>query len=100
MTDARTAGVEFPVSPGIMPVTSLGRLTRIVELTDEPMPAELFELLSAAPDAEAQYEIGIAHATDLARAVLGGGAPGIHLYAFNQHAPVLDVLGRLGAIPD
>jgi methylenetetrahydrofolate reductase (NADPH) len=98
MVDARAAGVEFPVIPGIMPVTSMGRLNRIVDITDEPMPVHLEVALGSASDAAAQYEVGIAHATKLARAVLDGGAPGIHLYAFNQHAPVLDVLTRLGAL--
>jgi len=108
--DARDAGVEFPITPGIMPVTSLARLRRIVELTDEPMPNELQDALAEAARAEelatrtggrpevTQYDVGIAHATSLGRAVLDGGAPGIHLYAFNQHAPVLDVLRGLGAI--
>ena len=98
MVDARAAGVEFPVIPGIMPVTSLGRLHRIVDITDEPMPTALEAALQNSADPRDQYEVGIAHATDLARAVVAGGAPGVHLYAFNQHEPVLDVLRRLGAI--
>ncbi|NBX23995.1 MAG: 5,10-methylenetetrahydrofolate reductase [Microbacteriaceae bacterium] len=112
VTDARAAGVEFPITPGIMPVTSLARLKRIVELTDEPMPAELagqleeaFAQEKAARDAGGvpeitQYSVGVAHAVALGRAVLEGGAPGIHLYAFNQHRPVLDVLRGLGAIDE
>ena len=110
VTDARAAGVTFPITPGIMPVTSLARLQRIVELTDEPMPAELQDALTTAARSEndasatgvspqvTQYNVGIAHAIALGRAVLDGGAPGIHLYAFNQHRPVLDVLSGLGAI--
>ncbi len=110
LADARAAGVEFPITPGIMPVTSLSRLQRIVDLTDEPMPTPLRDELTEAARIEAeaadsgtipattQYDVGIAHAIGLGRAVLDGGAPGIHLYAFNQHAPVLDVLRGLGAI--
>ena len=41
-------------------------------------------------------EIGIAFATRLAREVLEGGAPGLHLYTFNRHETVLGVLDRLG----
>ena len=40
----------------------------------------------------------LAHAADLARAVLDGGAPGIHLYAFNNHETVLAVLRAAGLI--
>jgi methylenetetrahydrofolate reductase (NADPH) len=35
---ARQAGVEFPILPGIMPVTSPGRLRRILELSGEALP--------------------------------------------------------------
>ena len=35
---------------------------------------------------------------DLANAALAAGAPGIHLYTFNEHAAALDVLDKL-ALP-
>jgi len=44
------------------------------------------------------FEVYPPRREDLVASVLDGGAPGIHLYAFNQHAPVLDVLRGLGAI--
>jgi methylenetetrahydrofolate reductase (NADPH) len=40
----------------------------------------------------------VAHAAELARAVLAGGAPGIHLYAFNSHDTVLAVLRDAGIL--
>lgn len=90
--------MEFPILPGIMPVTSPGRLRRILELTGEPLPSELAISLEVEPTAEGQREIGIEHAAGLAAAVLAGGAPGLHLYAFNQHETVLEVLRRCGAL--
>ncbi|HZK58664.1 MAG TPA: methylenetetrahydrofolate reductase [Cryobacterium sp.] len=96
---AKEAGVEFPILPGIMPVTSPARLRRILELSGEGLPAELSIQLEVEPSAQGQREIGIEHAASLGREVLAGGAPGIHLYAFNQHDTVLEVLDRLGALP-
>jgi methylenetetrahydrofolate reductase (NADPH) len=96
---AQEAGVEFPILPGIMPVTSPGRLRRILELSGEALPADLSIQLEVEPSAQGQREIGIEHAVSLGREVLAGGAPGIHLYAFNQHDTVLEVLDRLGALP-
>ena len=94
---ARQAGVTMPIIPGIMPVTSLGRLRRIVDITGERMPAELETALeSAASPAEARA-IGTAHAVALCRALVAGGAPSLHLYAFNEHETVLAVLAQLGA---
>jgi len=96
---ARQAGVEFPILPGIMPVTSPARLTRILQLSGEELPSELSIQLEVEPTAEGQREIGIAHAAALAEELLAGGAPGLHLYAFNQHRTVLSVLDRAGALP-
>ena len=48
--------------------------------------------------AEGQREVGIAQAARLATEVLAGGAPGIHLYAFNNHDTVLAVLREAGIL--
>lgn len=93
---ARAAGVTIPILPGIMPITSPSRLRRVLELTGEELPGELAIQLEVEPTAEGRKEIGIAHAARLAEAVLAGGAPGVHLYAFNNHDTVLAVLREAG----
>lgn len=97
---ARRAGVTIPILPGIMPITSPARLTRVLELTGEELPSELAIELEVEPTAEGRRQIGIRWASDLVRAVVDGGAPGVHLYAFNQHETVLDVLRSSGVIPE
>ena len=92
---ARAAGVTIPILPGIMPVTTPARLARLTELTGVQPPAELEIDLEIEPDPEAQAELGIAFAARLAADVLDGGAPGLHLYTFNRHEAVLDVLDRI-----
>ena len=92
---ARAAGVTIPILPGIMPVTTPARLARLTELTGVEPPAELEIDLEIEPDPEAQAELGIAYAARLAADVLDGGAPGLHLYTFNRHEAVLDVLDRI-----
>ena len=96
---ARAAGVTMPIIPGIMPVTSAARLRRIAELSGETAPPALLEALDQATDDEARLRIGVEHATALARAVIAGGAPSLHLYTFNQHAASLAVLRACGLIP-
>ncbi|MDH6532766.1 methylenetetrahydrofolate reductase (NADPH) [Aurantimicrobium minutum] len=92
---AKEAGLTMPIIPGIMPVISPGRLRRMIEISGEEMPSDLEIALEIEPTAEGQREIGVDHAANLARELIAGGAPGVHLYAFNQSGPVLDVLGRL-----
>ena len=92
---ARAAGVTMRILPGIMPVLSAARLRRIVELTGETLPTALLHDLEGAEDPAA---VGIAHATRLARELLDGGAPGLHLYTFNRHEAPLAVLGAVGLL--
>ena len=98
VAQSREAGVTIPILPGIMPITSPSRLRRVLELTGEKLPGDLAVALEVESTAEGQAEVGVAHAADLARAVLAGGAPGIHLYAFNNHDTVLAVLRRAGIL--
>jgi methylenetetrahydrofolate reductase (NADPH) len=95
---ARQAGVTMPILPGIMPVTSPARLRRMLQLSGEDEPADLAIRLEIEPTEEGQREIGIAWAVDMASRLIEDGAPGIHLYTFNQHEIVLSVLRRLGLL--
>ncbi|MET0991527.1 MAG: methylenetetrahydrofolate reductase [Lacisediminihabitans sp.] len=95
VADAQSAGVTIPILPGIMPATTPARLERILELTGERRPAELSRRLHSTDSAEEQFEIGVEHAIELSASVLGGGAPGLHLYTFNQHQAVISVLEDL-----
>jgi methylenetetrahydrofolate reductase (NADPH) len=98
LTRARRAGVTIPIIPGVMPLTSLRRLTRLGELAGvEPSPA-LMERLAAADSDLERLHIGVDATVDLANAALDAGAPGIHLYTFNEHQSALEVLDKL-ALP-
>ncbi|QHC56955.1 methylenetetrahydrofolate reductase [Rathayibacter tanaceti] len=96
---ARAAGLRMPIVPGVMPVTSPARLRRMLELSGEDVPAELAIALDVEPDDEARCRIGVDHAARLVRTLVDGGAPAVHLYAFNRHEPVLAVLAESGLLP-
>lgn len=92
---ARRAGVEIPIIPGVMPLTSVRRLDRLSELAGIEMDHRLRDRLAAADDDGARRRIGVQATVDLANAALDAGAPGIHLYTFNEHGAALDVLDNL-----
>ena len=94
--DARAAGVTMRILPGIMPVLSVPRLRRILELTEEREPTALLRALEAS---DAPAAVGVDHAIRLGRALLDGGAPGLHLYTFNRHEAPLAVLDGAGLLP-
>lgn len=95
---AREAGVTIPILPGIMPITSPARLARVLELSGEELPAELSIALEVEPTDDGRRAVGIAQAAQLARDVVAGGAPGVHLYAFNDHRTGLAVLREAGIL--
>ncbi len=95
---ARAAGVRIPILAGLLPTTDPRRLQRVAELSGVEPPVELLERLASAPDDEARHQTGIAASVELARAVLDAGAPGLHIYTFNQSRPALDVLAGLGLL--
>lgn len=96
MDEARAAGLRIPVLPGLMPVSTLGQLRKVASLAGQPAPAELERAMDAAggfaPD------LGVEHTLALARELLAGGAPSIHLYTFNRHEQVLAVLRELNLV--
>lgn len=96
VSEAHSAGVVIPILPGVMPATSPGRLDRILKLTGERRPEELCRRLRSTDSAEEHFSIGVGHATRLSAEVLAGGAPGLHLYTFNQHRAALSVLAQVG----
>ncbi|MEP6481148.1 MAG: methylenetetrahydrofolate reductase, partial [Rhodoglobus sp.] len=98
VAEAKTAGVTMRMLPGIMPVLSMARLHRIIELTGETMPLQLLAALEAAPDAATMAQVGIDACTRLARDLLAGGADGIHLYTFNRADAPLAVLKGAGLL--
>ncbi|MFD1505849.1 methylenetetrahydrofolate reductase [Georgenia yuyongxinii] len=96
VADARDAGVHIPILPGILPLTDPRRLHRLEALSGVPVPADLDALLGCDDDAERQRR-GIDATIALIDGVLEAGAPGLHLYTFNQDRPALDVLEHLRA---
>jgi methylenetetrahydrofolate reductase (NADPH) len=82
---ARAAGIEVPIVPGVMPVISSRNVRRMAALSGARIPAELSDRLDAAGDDEQRtLATGVEWATAQCRALLAGGAPGIHFYTLNR----------------
>jgi len=92
-------GVDVPILPGIMPVTSYGRLRRMQDLSGQAAPVELAEKLRAVDgDQKAGYRIGIDHAVAMCADLIAAGAPGLHFNTFNRSRATVDVLSELGLV--
>ena len=93
---ASSRGIKLPIIPGIMPIVSLKRLNRVLELSGEERPLELSKALEAAADPAGQREVGIQWAANQVRDLVSAGIDSVHLYAFNEFANVTEVLRRAG----
>jgi methylenetetrahydrofolate reductase (NADH) len=93
---ARSAGIEVPIIPGIMPVTNLGQLKTITELCGAEIPAALREALEwRSHDPEAVLQLGVSYATLQCAELLAAGAPGIHFYTQNRSPATRAILSAL-----
>lgn len=96
---ARRLGLpeDFPVIPGIMPVTNVSQIRRFAELSGSEFPGWLAERLhGAGEDPEAVRAVGVAAATDLCVELLDGGAPGLHFYTLNRSPATREIYRNLG----
>ena len=81
----RTAGIDLPVIPGLMPVLSSRQVIRISSLCGTEIPESLKKKLEdAGDDNRKAVEIGIAQCRDQARELIARGVPGIHFYVLNR----------------
>jgi len=90
-------GASAPIVPGVMPVTNVRQVERMAQMSGTSIPIELADRLqTVADDPEQVRQVGVDHATELCRALLDAGAPGIHFYTMNKAAATLEVCANLG----
>jgi len=93
---SRAAGVEIPILPGIMPITSLTQVTRMAQLSGREVPAEVVARVAAHEDDPAALRAeGVAVAAELCEELLAGGAPGLHFYTLNRSKATLEIFAAL-----
>ncbi|MFC7461669.1 methylenetetrahydrofolate reductase [NAD(P)H] [Hydrogenophaga defluvii] len=94
--DAHKLGVDIPVVPGIMPITSSTQLMRFSDACGAEIPRWIRLRLQAFGDDTASIKaFGLDVVSDLCEQLLNGGVPAIHFYAMNQSAATLEIVRRL-----
>lgn len=86
------AGVNVPLVPGILPVTSLSQIQRISSMCGATLPASFVTRLGERTDSGWQFQVGVEFATRQVRELVDGGIPGIHFYVLNRSQAALAVL--------
>jgi methylenetetrahydrofolate reductase (NADPH) len=95
---ARRAGATLPIIPGIMPVTASSVVAKLEAFSGAPLPPDLARRLDAAGSPEEREAVGVDWSIGLARELLAGGAPGVHIYTLNSPAAAEAVCGGLATL--
>lgn len=92
----RGAGVDVPVIPGIMPITSYASIATMMKMNGGRIPQRLLAELEARFDQpEAVVELGVAFMALQCRELLARGAPGLHFYTLNKSPATRAVVSAL-----
>ncbi len=98
VADLAARGVDKPVLPGIMPVTSLTSIPRMAAMGG-PVPTWMVARLEEADrrgGKEAVRDEGVAIATELCEQLLAAGVPGLHFYTLNRSSATREIYAALG----
>jgi methylenetetrahydrofolate reductase (NADPH) len=101
ISDLTERGVETPVLPGILPVTSLSTMSRLGAM-GAAAPEWMQDRLRAADEtggADAVRKEGVELATELCADLLKVGVPGLHFYTFNTSSATREIYAALGLGP-
>jgi methylenetetrahydrofolate reductase (NADPH) len=94
--EARAAGIDVPIIPGIMPITDLKQIKTITGMCGATIPDSLQEQLELrADDPDAVLQLGVSYATLQCAELLARGAPGIHFYTLNRSPATRAILSAL-----
>jgi methylenetetrahydrofolate reductase (NADPH) len=94
--EARAAGIEVPIIPGVMPITNVSQIKTMTGMCGASIPARLLEALEwRAGDPDAVLQLGVAYATLQCAELLARGAPGIHFYTLNRSPATRAILSAL-----
>lgn len=83
--DCRIAGIDVPVTPGIMPVINAAQIKRMVTMCGASLPERFEKIIHKFQDnKQALFDAGMAYALSQIIDLLSNDVDGIHLYTMNN----------------
>ena len=93
---ARRAGVDAPIIPGIMPISNFSQLKRFSDACGAEIPRWIGKRMAAfGDDADSIREFAADLVARMCERLVAGGAPELHFYTLNLAKPTEAVLSRL-----
>ncbi len=85
-------GINIPIVPGLLPVTSLAQVKRITGMCGAKLPQKMVDALAASDEKEAQFEAGIQQAVEQTEDLIKQGVAGLHFYVLNKSEATSKIL--------
>ena len=92
------SGCQLKVIPGILPITNVKQLNRMVELSGTTIPLSIREKIDSIDNPDDVKKYGIEISTKMALDLLNFGAPGIHFYTMNSADSTMAIAKNIGAL--
>ena len=77
-------GIDIPIVPGLLPVTSLAQIKRITSMCAAGLPDDFVNELGKKDDVDWQTKVGIEFATRQVQELIDKGVAGLHFYVLNK----------------
>ena len=95
----RKRGSKLPIIAGILPITNLKQLNRMVDLSGMQIPEQILtRFKDHSEDVNVVREIGIDIATEMGSKLLEMNVPGIHFYTMNSADSTIKIARNLGLV--
>lgn len=92
-------GIDLPIIPGIMPITSATQVDRIVMLSGSYLPPKLIGIIEKYKDDPASMkQAGIEYAVDRAADLYKNGVNNLHIYSMNKPDVARAILSNLSGV--
>ena len=93
---AEKAGINVPIVPGIMPITSVMQIERVVALSGSFLPKEFLSMVEKyGSDPVSMKNAGIEYATRQSKGLFGYGVKNVHVYSMNKPDVARQILENL-----
>jgi len=97
LEEARKLGLDLPIVPGVMPITSSTQLMRFSDACGAEIPRWIrLRLQAFGDDIDSIKAFGLDVVSALCERLQAGGAPALHFYTMNQSTATLGVLRQIG----
>ena len=96
MDKIKAKGIDIPVFAGIMPITGLNQIQRIIALSGTKIPKKLSSILEKySDDAEELKKAGLMYAVEQVSDLLANGVSGVHIYTMNKPETAKTILKNI-----